>query len=211
MERLDKIDIDNYDFTTQELPILALIKLYLNAADQPVEDIDRALDSKEGLMDLIENAKATVKIQRGYEEELKYMLAVFLQKADEVTIADRYWVALKPFLVYCRKELQRLGFPQELWAEDDIFRVVLLSDRCCIAHRNRGLNDHHGIGIGFQYQLYDSLHRRSIKEVLLAVVVGRSCDDNIVSIRISRRTIQRGGQIQFLLSQILFNVFILNR
>lgn len=46
-----------------------------------------------------------VLIQRGYEEELKYMLAVFLQKADEVTIADRYWVALKPFLVYCRKEL----------------------------------------------------------------------------------------------------------
>lgn len=105
MERLDKIDIDNYDFTTQELPILALIKLYLNAADQPVEDIDRALDSKEGLMDLIENAKATVKIQRGYEEELKYMLAVFLQKADEVTIADRYLDALKPFLEDCRKEL----------------------------------------------------------------------------------------------------------
>ena len=46
-----------------------------------------------------------VLIQRGYEEELKYMLAVFLQKADEVTIADRYWVALKPFLVDCRKEL----------------------------------------------------------------------------------------------------------
>lgn len=46
-----------------------------------------------------------VPIQRSYEEELKYMLAVFLQKADEVTIADRYWVALKPFLVYCRKEL----------------------------------------------------------------------------------------------------------
>lgn len=56
-------------------------------------------------MDLIENAKATVKIQRGYEEELKYMLAVFLQKADVVTIADHYWGALKPFLEDCRKEL----------------------------------------------------------------------------------------------------------
>ena len=31
-----------------------------------------------------------VPIQRGYEEALKYMLAVFLQKADEVIIADRY-------------------------------------------------------------------------------------------------------------------------
>ena len=82
-----------------------MIKLYLNSADRPVEDIDRALDSKEGLMDLIENAKATVKIQRGYEESIKYMLAVFLQKTDEVTIADRYWDALKPFLEDCRKEI----------------------------------------------------------------------------------------------------------
>ena len=105
MERLKKINIDNYDFTTHELPILALIKLYLNAADQPVEDIDRALDSKEGLMDLIENAKATVTIRRGYEESIKYMMAVFLQKTDEVTIADHYWGALKPFLEDCRKEL----------------------------------------------------------------------------------------------------------
>lgn len=105
MERLEKINIDNYDFTTHELPILALIKLYLNAADQPVEDIDRALDSKEGLMDLIENAKATVAIRSGYDEDIKYVMAVFLQKTDEVAIADHYWGALKPFLEDCRKEL----------------------------------------------------------------------------------------------------------
>ena len=105
MERLEKINIDSYSFTVQEQPILALIKLYLNAADRPVEDIDRALDSKEGLMDLVENAKATVTIRRGYEESIKYMLAVFLQKTDEVAIADRYWDALKPFLEDCRKEL----------------------------------------------------------------------------------------------------------
>lgn len=106
MERLDKIDIDNYGFSTKELPILALMKLYLDAADQPVEDIDRALDSKEGLTDLITNAKAAVKIHRGYDEGIKYLMSVFLQKADEVAIADRYWEALKPFLVDCRKELE---------------------------------------------------------------------------------------------------------
>ena len=33
------------------------------------------------------------------------MLAVFLQKTDEVTIADRYWDTLKPFLEDCRKEI----------------------------------------------------------------------------------------------------------
>lgn len=96
---------DSYNFTTQELPILALITLYLNAADKPVEDIGRALDSREGLMDLIENAKATVAIRSGYDEGIKYMMAVFLQKTDEVAIADRYWDALKPFLEDCRKEL----------------------------------------------------------------------------------------------------------
>ena len=105
MERLEKINIDSYNFTVQEQPILALIKLYLNAADRPVEDIDRALDSKEGLMGLIENAKATVAIRSGYDEDIKYMMAVFLQKTDEVTIADRYLDALKPFLEDCRKEI----------------------------------------------------------------------------------------------------------
>ena len=70
-----------------------------------MEDIDRALDSREGLMDLIENAKATVTIRRGYEESIKYMMAVFLQKTDEVAIADHYWDALKPFLEDCRKEI----------------------------------------------------------------------------------------------------------
>ena len=105
MDRLKRIDIDSYDFSVQELPILALIKLYLNTAENPVEEIDRALDSRIGLMDLIANAKAAVKIQRGYDEGIKYMIAVFLQKTDEVTIADRYWDALKPFLEDCRKEI----------------------------------------------------------------------------------------------------------
>lgn len=40
-----------------------------------------------------------------YEESIKYMMAVFLQKTDEVTIADRYWDALKSFLEDCRKEI----------------------------------------------------------------------------------------------------------
>ena len=90
MERLENIDIDSYNFTVKELPILALIKLYLNAAEQPVEEIDRALDSLEGLMDLIENAKKSVEIQKDYDESIKYMIAVFLQKTDEVVSAYRY-------------------------------------------------------------------------------------------------------------------------
>ena len=105
MDRLERIDIDSYDFSVQELPILALIKLYLNTAENPVEEIDRALDSRIGLMDLIENAKKSVEIQKDYDESIKYMIAVFLQKTDEVVSAYRYWNTLKPFLEDCRKEL----------------------------------------------------------------------------------------------------------
>ena len=78
MDRLERIDIDIYDFSVQELHILALIKLYLNTADNPVEEIDRALDSSIGLMGLIENAKASVGIQGDYEDSIKYMIAAFL-------------------------------------------------------------------------------------------------------------------------------------
>ena len=105
MERLENIDIDSYNFTVKELPILALIKLYLNTAENPVEEIDRALDSRIGLMDLIENAKASVEIQGEYADSIKYMIAVFLQQTNEFMCASRYWHTLKPFLEDCRKEL----------------------------------------------------------------------------------------------------------
>ena len=50
-----------------------------------------------------------------------------------------------------------------------------------------------------------------VKEILLAVIVGRSGNYNKISIRISLFTVQSGGKIQFLLCQILLDIIILDR
>ena len=63
MERLKNIHIENYPFSTQELPVLALIKLYLSQTNEPIKAIDTALNSRAGLEFLIEKAKASVAIK----------------------------------------------------------------------------------------------------------------------------------------------------
>ena len=60
MERLKNIHIENYPFSTQELPVLALIKLYLSQTHEPNKAIATALNSRAGLEFLIEKAKASV-------------------------------------------------------------------------------------------------------------------------------------------------------
>lgn len=78
MERLENIHIEKYRFTIQERPILALIKLYLNTTDEPVKAVDKALSSKAGLEMLIENAKASVKIEEEYSKSVKKKLTLML-------------------------------------------------------------------------------------------------------------------------------------
>ena len=63
MERLKNIHIEKYGFTVHELPILALIKLYLSQTNEPIKAIDAALNSRAGLEFLIEKAKASVEIK----------------------------------------------------------------------------------------------------------------------------------------------------
>ena len=49
-----------------------------------------------------------------------------------------------------------------------------------------------------------------VEEILDGVVVGRCSDDYEVSIAIGTGAVKRSFQVQFLLSQIFFDVFILN-
>ena len=58
--------------------------------------------------------------------------------------------------------------------------------------------------------LGDGFHCRCIKEILLAVTVGRCCNDNEVCILICNFSIKCSSQIQVLLSKIFFNVFVLD-
>ena len=106
--------------------------------------------------------------------------------------------------------IKRLAFPQEFRAENNVFRVVLFPNRGGVAHRDGGLDNHQRIGIGFQYQFNDRLHRRGIKEIFLAVIVGRSSNDDKIRIPIGALTIQCRGQVKLFFSQILFNILVLN-
>ena len=53
MERLKNIHIENYPFSTQELPVLALIKLYLSQTNEPIKAIDTGIkfESRFGVLD----------------------------------------------------------------------------------------------------------------------------------------------------------------
>ena len=97
-----------------------------------------------------------------------------------------------------RLSYRALDSRRKLRAEDDIVTVVLLTNRSCKADRNRGLDDHDGIRIILDDQLDNCFNRRGIKEVLLAIVVGRCCDDNEVCILIGSFSIKCGCQVQVL-------------
>ena len=89
--------------------------------------------------------------------------------------------------------------------------MVLFTHRSRESDRNRGLDDHDGIRIILDHQLDDSFYCRSIKEVFLAVIVGRCCNDNKIRIFVGGFSIKCGSQIQIFFGEILFNVLVPNR
>ena len=105
MERLRNIHIENYPFSTQELPVLALIKLYLSQTNEPIKAIDAALNSRAGLEFLIEKAKASVEIKDEYSHDIKKALAHKILPLDCEKCARLYQDRLMPFLEDCRREL----------------------------------------------------------------------------------------------------------
>ena len=107
MERLKNIHIENYPFSTQELPVLALIKLYLSQTNEPIKAIDTALSSRAGLEFLIEKSKASVAIKDEYSHDIKKALAHIVLPLDCEKCARIYQDRLVPFLEDCRKELEK--------------------------------------------------------------------------------------------------------
>ena len=107
--------------------------------------------------------------------------------------------------------VQGLGFAQELRAEDDVLGAGLLADGLRVANRNRGLDDHNRVRVDLHDQIDDGLHGGGVEEVLLAVVVGRGGDDHEVSVRVGLLAVERGGEVQFLLGEVLLDVVVLNR
>ena len=67
--------------------------------------------------------------------------------------------------------IQSLRLTQELRAEDDILAVELLTNRCGVAHRDGGLDDHDGIRIVLHDQLDHSFDCTRVEVLCVAVVV----------------------------------------
>ena len=104
-----------------------------------------------------------------------------------------------------------LGLAQKFRAEDNIFAVELLANRSSVAHRNRGLNNHNGVRVVLHDQLDHSLDSRCVEVLGVAIVVGRSRNNNKVRTRVCSLCIQSCGQVQFFFCEILLDIVILNR
>ena len=76
----------------------------------------------------------------------------------------------------------------------DTFCGVFYVERTAVADRDRGFDDHDGIGIDAQDEVYNILNAVGVEVVLDRVIVGRCRDYGEVGIAISRRTIEGGGK-----------------
>ena len=80
--------------------------------------------------------------------------------------------------------IQCLALTQELRAEDNVVAVIFFTDARGEANRNRRLDYHNCFRVILNHQFDNRFNRRSIKEILLAVIIGRSRNHNKISIRI---------------------------
>lgn len=80
-----------------------------------------------------------------------------------------------------------------------------------IPDRHRRLDDHHRLRIDGQHLLNDRLHRRSIKEILLRIIVRRRRDDDKISIREGFLGIQRRLEVDVITLQERRDIRINNR
>ena len=107
--------------------------------------------------------------------------------------------------------IKSLRLTKELWREQDILSAEVLAGSLSKSHRDGRLDHHHSIRIHLQNLADDSLHRRSVKEILLGIIIGRSSYHHKLRIPISSFRIQSRLQIKLILSKIFLDIFILDR
>ena len=106
MERLNNVNIEDYGFEAADQCILALLKLYLNTAADAEQEVKQALESQEGLAEVLKRASESVVVRETYEPRLQRMLWVFQNAFDAEAHAEKLWERLKPFLLDCQRELR---------------------------------------------------------------------------------------------------------
>ena len=117
--------------------------------------------------------------------------------------------------------VQGLRLAQELRAEQDVVRMEFLSDVPGVANRDCRFDDDGGLFLrrfihrGFEDKANNRLYCRTVKEVLLRIVIGRRCDNDEIGVFISSCTIRSCLEMKSARSfsgfpQKLLNVFILD-
>ena len=119
--------------------------------------------------------------------------------------------------------IQRFALAEELRGkedvrDDDLESAVglalavaeLLAHGPGVADGHGALDHHHGVGVHLQHQFDHLLHVRRVEEILLRVVVGRSGDDDEFGVTVGRAAVQRSGQGQRLLREVLLDVLVLD-
>lgn len=107
--------------------------------------------------------------------------------------------------------VQGLALTQELRTEDDVPGTGPLANRLGVSDRDGGLDHHNRVRVHLHDQIDHGLHRGGVEEILLAVIVRGRRDDHKVRVRVCLLPVQRGGQVQFLLREVLLDILILNR
>ena len=96
--------------------------------------------------------------------------------------------------------VKRLGFPQELGAEEDVFHAQLFADPGRVADRHRRLDDDHGLfaarGRAASDQHENAFHGRAVKAVRLHVVIGGDREDDERGVRVGRGGVRAGRQMK---------------
>ena len=107
--------------------------------------------------------------------------------------------------------VKRLALAQELRAENDVPAVKLRPNGFGIAHGNRGFDDHNRIRVVPHDQPDHRFNRARVEVLGSGIVIGRRGDHHKVRVAVCRLRVQCRRQVQLLLRQVFFDVFILNR
>jgi len=142
---------------------------------------------------------------RNFSNSLILFLKLF--PVYHLGITDDYTGRIK-IVVECLRLAEEFRREEEIESLDTL-GCVFYVERTAVADGDRGFDDHDGIGIDAQDEVYNILNAVGVEVVLDRVIVGRCRDYDEVGIAISRRTIEGGGKIQILLREIFLYVFIL--
>ena len=92
--------------------------------------------------------------------------------------------------------VQGLALSQELGREENVFATKVCLELGGVAHRHRGLDDHHRLRVDRQHVPHHGLDGLRIEVVGLGVVVGGGSDDDKVGPLVCIDFIERGAEVQ---------------